>query len=58
VIESRRHVPVDEPDIITMVILPHLLKQHTAAFKGTMVLTCEKVAGELFAFDLQLADFL
>ena len=55
--EPGRHVPVDEPDIIPGRVFTHFLERHTLALKSAVVLACEQVAGELFAFDLQLPYF-
>ena len=38
-VEAGRYIPVDKPNIISMMIFPHFLKQHTTAFKSTVILT-------------------
>src|SRR5687768_10947100 len=55
--EPCRYVPVNEPDIIPRIVFPHLAKRHAFPLERTMVLSRKQVARQLFALDLQLADF-
>src|SRR5215204_2091036 len=38
-IEARRHIPINKPYIISMMIFSHLFKQHATTFKSAVVLT-------------------
>lgn len=52
-----RNIPIDKPNIITGCIFPYFFKRHALAFKCTMVLAGEQVAGELLAFNFKRSDF-
>lgn len=56
-IETGGNVPVYKPDIIAMLVFAHFFEQHASALESAVIFTCKQVAGELLAFDLQLADF-
>src|SRR3712207_1176013 len=57
VAEPRRNVPVNKPNVVACIIFPYFPERHPLSLKGTVVFAREQVAGELLAFDLQLADF-
>ena len=52
------HVPVDIPDIIAVLIFPHLAERHTTALESRMVLAGEDVTGKTTGLYLDTAYLL
>jgi hypothetical protein len=55
-VEPGRHIPVDKPDVVTVLVFAHFLEQHSSPFEGAVVFAGENVPRELLAFYFQLAN--
>ena len=53
-VETSRDVPVDVPDIVSVLIFPDLRECHTSSLEGRMILTREDVLRQSSGFDLNL----
>ena len=56
-VESRRHIPVDEPHIVAGVILAYFPKSHSATLEGAVIFPRKEVARQALALYFQFADF-
>src|SRR5215469_564235 len=58
VVHPRGHVPVDNPDLVSGLVLAHLRKRHPPPLEDRVVLPGEEIGHHLARGDLQLADAL
>ncbi len=57
-VKSGCHIPVNVPDIISVLVFPNLRKGHTPSLKSTVVLTGKNLPGKPTGLDLDFPYFL
>jgi hypothetical protein len=57
-VKTGGNIPVDVPDIITILVFPHFAKSHTPSFEATVVVPRKDLARQTARFDLYLPYFL